>query len=245
MRVAALYDVHGNLPALDAVLVDVEAAGVDLVVFGGDIATGPFPHETLERVRSLGPRAAAVRGNADRALVELARGSREPTDHPADDGWVVAQLVDDDVEFLAGLAFRETIEIQGLGSVLFCHATPRSDDEIFTALTPEERVREAFVGVRERVVVCGHTHMQFDRRIDGRRVVNAGSVGMPFGDEAGAFWALLGPDVEHRRTSYDLERAAAAIRATHWPRAEGFARENVLRIPTAAEALEVFERLAN
>ncbi|MDP8911000.1 MAG: metallophosphatase family protein [Actinomycetota bacterium] len=245
MRVAALYDVHGNLPALDAVLADVEKVGADLIVFGGDIATGPFPHETLERVRSLGTRARAIRGNADRALLELLRGSREPTEHPADDRWVLDQLTDEDAEFLAALAERETIEVPGLGGVLFCHATPRSDEAVFTALTPAERVREAFAGVRETVVVCGHTHMQFDRRIDATRVVNAGSVGIPYGDEPGAYWALLGPDVEHRRTAYDRERAAAAIAATGWPPGDEFARENVLTIPTAAQALEVFERLAS
>ena len=157
---AALYDVHGNLPAFEAVLAEIETIGVDLVLFGGDIATGPLPHETLERVRSLGDRARAIRGNADRALVELVRGSREPTDHPADDVWVLEQLDDEDRDFLAALPERETIEIEGLGAVLFCHATPRSDEEIVMAVMYAERLRDSLAGVQERLGVCGHTHIQ-------------------------------------------------------------------------------------
>src|SRR5437588_8834280 len=131
------------------------------------------------------------------------------------------------------------LDIWGLGDVLFCHGTPRDDNEIFTKLTPEERLLPLFEGLN--VVVCGHTHMQFDRMIGRARVVNAGSVGMPFG-EPGADWLLLGPDVELRHTSYDLAQAAQRIRGTPYPQAEDFAARNILQPPTEADTLQAFSR---
>ena len=230
MRVAALNDVHGNLPALEAVLAEVERAAPDLVVFGGDVFAGPFPHETLALVRSVQP-ARYVVGNADVLLPDL----------PDEARWAHEQLTDDDREFVAAWEPTVTVEIDGMGPTLFCHATPRSREEIFTVRTPDERLAEILAGVEERVVVCGHTHMQFDRTVAGIRVVNAGSVGMPYAERPGAYCALLGPDVELRRTDYDLEAAAARIRASGWPNAESFAAENVLSVPSEQEALAVFE----
>jgi putative phosphoesterase len=232
VRVAALYDVHGNLPALEAVLAEVEHAGVDLLLFGGDLVSGPLPRETLERLTSLDARF--VRGNADRALAagELRGG--------LNDEWIYGQLSPEQLEFLGGLPQTITVDLDGLGPALFCHATPRRDDEIFTAATPEERLRRVFADVSEPLVVCGHTHMQFDRRVAGVRVVNAGSVGMPYG-ETGAEWALLGPDVEFRRTDYDLEAAAARLRAGGWPQAEEFVAENVLSVPSRERVTAFFE----
>ena len=96
----------------------------------------------------------------------------------------------------------------------------------------------------EPVVVCGHTHVQFDREAAGKRLVNAGSVGMPYEARPGAYWALLGPDVELRRADYDLEAAAEAIRATGFPAAAELAAENVLRVPSAEEATKQFEDMA-
>ena len=230
MRVAALYDIHGNLPALEAVLADVERAAPDLVVFGGDAFAGPFPGETLQLIRSL-PGARYVRGNADRM----------PPDPPEEARWIHEQLSDADREFVAEWAPTVRVEIDGIGPTLFCHATPRNDEEIFTARTPDERLAEILAGVGEHVVVCGHTHMQVDRTVGGIRVVNAGSVGMPYAERPGAYWALLGPEIELRRTDYDLEAAASRIRASRWPNADAFAAENVLSVPTAEEALDVFE----
>ncbi len=126
---------------------------------------------------------------------------------------------------------------------MFCHGSPRSDEEMMLVTTPEARLREMVTGIRQNVVVCGHTHMQFDRRVDGTRVVNAGSVGMPYG-EPGAYWLLLGPEVILRRTLYDLEHAAASIRATNYPLAQDFADNNVINPPSEAEALTVFEQIA-
>jgi diadenosine tetraphosphatase ApaH/serine/threonine PP2A family protein phosphatase len=133
------------------------------------------------------------------------------------------------------------VQIHGLGDVLFCHATPRNDTEIFTRLTSDERLAPVFDGLDVPVVVCGHTHMQFDRTIGTIRVVNAGSVGMPF-QEPGAYWLLLGPDVQLRRTSYDLANAAERIRQTTYPQAEDFAARNVLQPPSERDTLESFSR---
>ena len=133
------------------------------------------------------------------------------------------------------------LNIAGLGQVLFCHASPRNDTDVFTRLTSEERVRTVFEGVAAPLVVCGHTHMQFDRTIGTTRVVNAGSVGMPYG-EPGAYWLSLGPTVQFRRTHYDYTQAAASISATEYPFAEDFAANNVLQPPSEAGVLAVFGR---
>lgn len=133
------------------------------------------------------------------------------------------------------------IRIPDLGEVLFCHATPRSDTEIFTRLTPEASLLPVFADAGASLVVCGHTHMQFDRKIGGTRVVNAGSVGMPFG-KPGAYWLLLGSDVQLRRTPYDLAEAARRILETNYPQARDFAARNIQQPPTEEEMLEVFAR---
>jgi putative phosphoesterase len=243
VKVAALYDVHGNLPALEAVLAEVDATGADLVVVGGDVAIGPMPRETLELLLGLGERALFVRGNGDR---EIAEGPepKEAELWAERTRWSAEQLDAVQVAFLAGLPDTQSVEVDGLGRVLFCHGSPRRDDEILTAVSPEERVAAAVAGVEEEVVVSGHTHVQFDRRVAGKRLVNAGSVGMPYEAGPGAYWALLGPEVELRRTDYDLEAAVAAIRASGFPGAEEHAAENVLTVPSAQEATEHFERLA-
>jgi putative phosphoesterase len=201
MRVAALNDVHGNLPALEAVLAEVAALDVDAIVAGGDTVAGPFPAESLELL--MRREAAFVRGNAD----------REPSD------WVAARLDPLARDFLAGLPTTVTLD-----GVLYCHGSPRSDEEILTRVSPDDRLRAALDGVAERVVVGGHTHVQFERDLDGIRFVNAGSVGMPYEGRQGAFWALVADgDVELRRTPYAVDAAVAAIRASGYPDAEQLA----------------------
>jgi predicted phosphodiesterase len=118
------------------------------------------------------------------------------------------------------------LDVAGLGRVRFVHATPRSDTEILTALTPPERFGPMFADVEEDVVVCGHTHRQSDRRLGEVRVVNAGAVGMPYEGCPGAYWALLGPDVELRRTDVDVGAMAAAIRASGYPLADDMIAES-------------------
>jgi diadenosine tetraphosphatase ApaH/serine/threonine PP2A family protein phosphatase len=153
--------------------------------------------------------------------------------------WNAAQLRRCDRELLASWQNTLQMEIGGVGKVLFCHATPRNPDDIFTRLTPQDRLVSIFAESNADVVVCGHTHMQFDRAIGRLRVVNAGSVGMPFGDP-GAYWLLLGPEVEFHRTEYDLEVAASRIRRTHYPEAEEFAAHNVLLPPSEEKMLQAF-----
>lgn len=245
MRVAAIYDIHGNAPALEAVLRELDAVQPDAIVVGGDVAAGPLPRETLDLLRRLGSTARFVRGNADRELVACFDGTQPtgPTPGPADP-WVVARLSQEDRDLLAGFEERIVLDVDGLGRTLFCHGSPRGDEEIVTRATGDDRLGRIFADVREPAVVCGHTHVQFDRVVDGRRVVNAGSVGMPYEAAPGAYWLLLGPVVELRRTAYDVERAAERIRGTSWPQAEEFASENVVRVPSAEEATELFERMA-
>ena len=156
--------------------------------------------------------------------------------------WNAEQLHPEHERLLASWPKTVRVEIDGVGEVLFCHATPRSDTEVFTRLTPEGRLLPIFKGLNAQVVVCGHTHMQFDRTIGKVRVVNAGSVGMPFG-ERGAGWLVLGPDVELRRTSYDFTKAAERIRDTNYPQAQNFAAHNVLQPPSEKETLEAFTRV--
>lgn len=224
MRVAALYDIHGMVQALDAVLAEPDVESVDAIVIGGDVAAGPFPHETLERLRALGDRALWVRGNADRDV-----------DHGGP--WVRDRLTGDEVAFLAGLP-----EGQTLGRVLFCHATPRSDEEILTEISPDEAWRDALAGVDASVVVAGHTHMQLDRRFGDVRYVNAGSVGMPYEGEVAAFWTLLDDDEPtFRKTPFDVERTAHDMRASGWPAADEFVAENLLAAPSRRDAYELFE----
>jgi putative phosphoesterase len=241
-RVAALYDVHGMLDALDAVLADVEREDVDLVVLGGDVVGGPQPAETLARLRGVGDGVRWVRGNADRALLEGPGAIDAGQEHVL--AWTAARLTEADRQFLGTLPEREVLDVDGLGRVLFCHATPASDLPIVTAGTPDERLREIVAGVDADVVVAGHTHIQFDRVVDGVRWVNAGSVGMPYEGEAAAFWALLGPDVSFRRTPFDVEAAAEAILASGWPAAEEFVTENLRDAVPRDETIALFERIA-
>lgn len=241
-RVAALYDVHGNLPALEAALAAADVADVDFIVFGGDLALGPMPREVLDRIAALGTRALSLRGNCDRLMVDAWDGSlspllpaaiREPVT------WAARQLRPRHRDFLAALPETLTLDVENVGTVLFCHATPRSDEEVITRRTADARMRAVLASIAANVVVCGHTHMPFDRRVDGVRVANAGSVGMPFG-EPGAHWLLVGPELEHRRSDYDGARAATRIEGTAYPDAAGFATRHVLDPPTEEEMLAVF-----
>jgi diadenosine tetraphosphatase ApaH/serine/threonine PP2A family protein phosphatase len=189
-----------------------------------------------------------IRGNGELAvLAQMAApvtnwgtASGAPLPEPLREGmrWTAEQLQPEYEQVIASWPKTLSLEIRGLGEVLFCHGTPRSETEIFTRLTPEERLLPVFEGLQAAAVVCGHTHMQFDRLIGRTRVVNAGSVGMPFGDP-GAFWVLLGPDVQLRQTPYDLVKAAERIRATPYPQAQE-AAQNVLQPPFEREMLEVF-----
>ena len=223
MRVAALYDIHGNLPALDAVLEDIRQVGVDRIVVGGDVLPGPMPRETMARLLELNIPTQFIYGNGDLAMLAQLQaaspsdvkywGTSSGTPLPEPYGelfrWT-AQQVREYQDVLASWPLTTTVEIDGLGKVLFCHATPRNETEIFTRLTPEERLAPVFAGVDASVVVCGHTHMQFDRMVGGLRVVNAGSVGMPFGT-TGRRLAAAGPGIELRKTQLRPDCRGRAI----------------------------------
>ena len=211
MVVAALADVHGNAPALDAVLHEVRAAKVDLVVFCGDLTWGPLPNETLALVRALELPARFVRGNADRMLgVHLdERGT-----------WLAEQHDEESTRLVNGFDDNVVAVVDGLGPTRFVHGSPRADNECVSPRTPAERVREFMAGVPERVVVTAHVHVSYDRTVDDVRLVGPGSVGRPYEGERGARWALLGPDVELRRTDYDHEAAAELYRASGMPLVE-------------------------
>ena len=244
MRIAAIYDIHGNLPALEAVLREIERERPDLIVVGGDVAAGPMPRPTIERLMALGPQAHFVRGNADREMVAAFDGQPPDPGLPqaAKDqiAWSVGQLDRAHRDFLAGFTPPATFPVEGLGDAVFCHGSPRDEDEIITAATTDERLGRILAAVSQALVVCGHTHMQFDRRLGDTRVVNAGSVGMPYG-EPGAFWVLLGPTVSLRRTEYDLEDAAERIRAGGYPWADDFAENNMRHPASADEVAALFE----
>ena len=241
--VAALYDIHGNLPALEAVLLDVRRAGADLIVVGGDVLPGPMAAESLDLLGGLDVPVRYLSGNGERETLAAADGrelTSVPAAHQPPVRWGAAQLRPDQIVHLRAWPATLEVDLAALGRVLFCHATPRSDTEIFTRMTSEARIAPAFAAVTTATVVCGHTHMAFDRRIGPTRVLNAGSVGMPFG-EPGAHWLLLdaaGP--RFVRTVYDLEAAADRIRQTAYPDAAAFATGYVLHPPTEAAMIAAF-----
>ncbi len=245
MRVAAIYDIHGNLPALEAVLQEIRQAKADRVVVGGDVVPGPMPCQALARLLDLDLPVDFIRGNGE--IAALAHLAGAGTDHLPEQAreavrWSAEPLTPEYRRLLASWPGTLRLGIPGLGDVLFCHATPQSDTDIFTRLTPEARLLPAFEGLDVSVVVCGHTHMAFDRTIGGIRVVNAGSVGMPFG-EPGAYWHSLGPEVQFRCTQYDLIRAAERVAGTSYPGARDFAAQYVLQRPSEEAMLEVFRRV--
>jgi len=242
-RVAALYDVHGNPPALKAALAAAEAELPDMIVFGGDMALGPMPAEVLDMIVGLGDRVVCLRGNCDRLMVDAFDGRlserlpamvREPIE------WSARQISRGQRDFLASLPATIRILIDGIGPTLFCHATPSSDELIFTERTPTERLQGLLGQVAERVIVCGHTHAQFRRRVDDREVVNAGSVGMPYG-EAGAHLWQIGPGLEHRRAGYDAAAAARLLERSTFPNARVFVERHVLHHPPLSEMFAAFE----
>jgi predicted phosphodiesterase len=248
MRVAALYDIHGNLPALRAVLSDVAREGVETIVIGGDVAAGPLPRETIEQLMALGSRARFVRGNADREVVDAYDQGQRPEGEggPAERAaaFAASRISRRHRDLLA--AFRSTVvlDVDALGPTVFCHGSPRSDAEIITSATSDERLGEILSGVAEAVVVGGHTHRQFDRRIEAQRFINAGSVGLPYEGRVGAYWALLGPDVSFRRTLYDVADAAEQLSATEFPDVNDMLRESLTEPADPDEVARFFENLA-
>jgi predicted phosphodiesterase len=241
MRVAAIYDIHGNLPALEAVLEEIERADIDLIVVGGDVAWGPFPSETIDVLLGL-EAAEFVRGNADREVAaRLGMDDGLPPEVAEVNEWCADQLSDDQREWLGELPPSVTLDVDGVGPTLFCHASPRSDEESITPLTPDERLGQAIAQVNENLIVCGHTHMQFERHLFDKQIVNAGSVGLPYQQPSGAYWAQFGPGFELRRSDYDVRKTAEVMRLTGCPHVDHFFTSAITDPPSSNEVARQFE----
>ncbi|MFD3808996.1 metallophosphoesterase family protein [Streptomyces sp. NPDC058619] len=210
-RVAVLSDIHGVLPALEAVLGEPDVSTADHIVLTGDITAGPQPAQVLDLLTSLGDRVIWISGNADRELLEYRRGQRD-TIPDTIAPWAAEQLREDHLDLLGSLPRSLSLSVDGLGKVLFCHATPRDDEEVVLVDSRLDRWKEVFDGLDTdiRTVVCGHTHMPFVRLAHGRLVINPGSIGMPYG-RTGAHWALLGPGGELRTTHFDIQASATQL----------------------------------
>lgn len=240
--VAVLSDIHAVLPALEAVLDEPDVIAADHIVLTGDIAAGPLPVETLDLLTSLGERVVWVRGNADRELVTLARGG-DTVIPDAIAPWAAGELRPDQVDLLARLPHPVTLDLDGFGPTVFCHGTPRDDDEVVLVDSSMDRWQAVFDGLDDavRTVVCGHTHMPFQRLVNRRLVVNPGSVGMPYG-RPGPHWGLLrGSRVELRHTSTDLDATADRIVAeSSYPGVAEWVDFYVRNAASDAEAIAVF-----
>ena len=237
MRVAVLADIHGNLPALRAVLRELDAERVDAIVVAGDVVGGPYPREALELLAGRPEELMWIRGNSEREAVAARDG--EP---PADDesgraaAWSAERLNGEWRDRLD--AWPIAAELDG---VLYCHGSPRRDDEVLTRATPDDVLAEALSGVREPVVVGGHTHQQIIRKALGAPTyVNAGSVGMPYEGRAGAFWLIMnGNEPQLRETTYDIESALEELRASGFPGVDELIAESLLA-PVDADWVSAF-----
>jgi len=241
MRVVAIYDIHGNLPALESVLKELQGLAVDQIVVGGDVLSGPMQVECIEQLSALSATVHYLMGNSDREVIAARQGGEHkelPQFALEMLRWSARQLTPEHAQWIATWPKTVRLQIPRLGSVLFCHATPRDDNEIFTSRTDEARLLPIFDPANADLVVCGHTHMQFDRIIGKTRVVNAGSVGMPSGSPA-ADWLLLGPEVDLRHTHYDRESARRRIASTGFPNASEF---DMLNPPAAEKMLELYRK---
>jgi predicted phosphodiesterase len=215
MKVMALYDIHGNVDALDAVLADPRGAAADVILVGGDAIPGPFARETLAHLEALERPVRWIRGNGEREVGEAVGSPMPEGDDMArlTDALTVSAIGDEQARSLAGVPL--TAELDG---VLYCHASPRRDDEMLTRLSTAERYAAALADVGLPVVVAGHTHQQDDRMVGSTRFVNAGSVGLPYEGDGDARWLWVEDGVPSlRKTAYDHVAAGERILAAGWP----------------------------
>jgi predicted phosphodiesterase len=219
MNVLALYDIHGNLDALEAVLADPRAAGADAIVVGGDVVPGAFSKECLLLLRAHELPVHWVRGNGEREAAEAHASGLDaehvsPTDPARFTAALTASALGGKLSSWVG-TLPTTVELDG---VLYCHASPRSDEEMLTRISPAERWAKALGGVEQALVVGGHTHQQDDRVVGTVRFVNAGSVGLPYEGDAAARWAWISEGTpELRHTAYDGAAAGRRMLAAGWP----------------------------
>lgn len=243
MRIASLYDIHGNLPALEAALADVRRSGVDRIVVGGDLVPGPMPNECIDLLCSVEIPIKFIRGNGDRVTLAASRGEpipEVPERFQPIVEWSAKALAPRNIERMTTWPANLAIDSPHLGRILFCHATPKNDTDVFLRTTDEDKLAAYLAGTDADLIVCGHMHMQFDRQVGSWRIVNSGSIGSPYG-EAGAYWLLIDEDVERRKTVYDFEGAARLIVGTSYPQAEEYSR-SIVAPNSEAETLEAFSK---
>ncbi|MCH4171132.1 MAG: metallophosphatase family protein [Lactobacillus sp.] len=254
MKVAALYDIHGNYPALEAVLTELTYVKPDIIVIGGDIVSGPMSAQTLDRLLALQKTANVIfiRGNGDRKVVAASKSSKRiPLTNLVKPGkakqyWVAQQLTKRQLAFLENLKPTASIPLKSIGDTLFCHATPYSDSDVFTPKSDARTVAKLFSQVPESIIVCGHTHLQFKLKIGQKTIYNAGSVGMPFAEQPGAYWLLLDSNqhkIQFRRTAYDLDRAAEILRTSGDPQIEFFIERKLRHVPTPQVAMRMLHKM--
>jgi predicted phosphodiesterase len=207
-----------------------------------------MPAETIDRLRNLSVPARFVMGNADQAMIEAFDSGARPgdTNKVSERGprWSATQISRRQRDFLASFEPTVHVDVPGLGSVLFCHGSPRSDTETITAITGSARLEPILDGVAEDTVVCGHTHRQFDLNAGGKRVLNAGSVGMPYEGKAAAFWLMFGDGTEMPRTSYDVNSALATFRVTRYPDVDEMLKESLIEPADPDYVSRYFEQSA-
>ncbi|MFT8363321.1 MAG: metallophosphoesterase family protein [Sporolactobacillus sp.] len=252
MRIAALYDIHGNFPALKAVLDELNDLKPDRVVIGGDIVSGSMPVQTLECLLNLkrNVKVTFIQGNGDREVIEASKGLE--LNGLSEQGkkkqrWVAEQLTEKQIEFLSSFERTASIHVDNMGNILFCHATPFSDSDIFTPESDIKRIGQLFEAVEQPIIVCGHTHMQFKLELEKKVIFNAGSVGMPFAKRSGAYWFFIDSDqatINFKQTFYDLNLASKLLRTSGDPYVEEFVNHNLLHVPTPREAMEMLNKIS-
>lgn len=238
MRILGLYDIHGNLEALDAVLADPAARRPDLVVIGGDAVPGPFAVAVIDRLDGLQTGVRWVRGNGER---EVGDAVDRPPPAPGDEPALTARRAARELGASRSRALAALPTTVTVDDVLFCHATPASDEEIITRMTPDADLARALEGVTTPLVVAGHTHQQDDRAVGAVRFINAGSVGLPYEGDGAARWLWIEDGVpELRRTAYDAAGAGRRMGETGWEGADSI--DAALVAPVAAvEVTRLFE----
>lgn len=238
-RLAVLGDVHGNAVAFAAVLEELRGDPPDLVVVNGDLSWGAEPEVTLALAEAL-EGALFVRGNAESALL---RAALDPSSEPSDTGaWMLEQHTLARVEQVRGYAGAVTVDVDGVGRMYICHGSPRGDQELVTPETPDDRMQALLDGTQLDVLVTAHVHLQFERQVLEITSMNAGSVGLQYGGTPAAYWAMIGPEIELRRTEYDVEEAVRRAHASGIPTAERVV-QTLREPPSADEVTEHAERL--
>jgi predicted phosphodiesterase len=215
-----LYDIHGNLPALERVLEDAESVGVDRWLLGGDYGVpSPWPLETLERLEAL-PNAVWIRGNGE-------RWTREPPSDRPEVAEVYEEHLSDVPDDVIERLYRLPAQAE-LDGILYVHGSPISDVDSFPP-EPGDDDERLLGGVHDRTVVFGHSHQQFRRPgPNGTLLLNPGSAGMPLDGDARAAWATWDGDFAFRRVEYDVQKASDAFRALGGEFGE-FAANRILR----------------